>query len=127
MKTPTIDSKRRAAGEREEDKSTAGPLTVGLIAEEDVPTVARATGKRSALLDSPEWRQANELLAKGLPDRKVLQIPLSAETLASGKTPKHSAIAFKRHLMNHFKRMNWKFGVSLKGETLFVNNETKKK
>jgi hypothetical protein len=118
-----LDSKRRAAGEREEEGSTKTP-TVGLIDESEIPTVARV-GKRSVLLDTPEWKQACELLNKGLPEKKVLQIPLSADTLKTGKTSKHSAIGFKRQLMNHAKRMNWKVDISLKGESLFVKNAKK--
>jgi len=124
MKTPTLDSKRRAAGERDDEGSAKSPA-VRLISEDEVPSVTRA-GKRSALLDSPEWRQATELLNKGIPDKKVVCIPLSAETLKTGKSAKGTAIAFKRHLMTHCKRMNWKFAISLKGEELYVKNDTKK-
>lgn len=131
MKQATgIDNKRRAAGEREEESSGSSkgqPVTVGLIDESEVPAVARVGGKRSALLDTTEWRQACELLNKGLPEKKVLRIPLSAETLKLGKTTKGTAIAFKRHLMTHAKRMSWKVDISLKGEELFVKNEVKKK
>ncbi|MBZ5509074.1 MAG: hypothetical protein LAO78_26750 [Acidobacteriia bacterium] len=123
--TSGLDSKRRAAGERNDEGPNKGQgVTVGLIDESEVPTVARA-GKKSVLLETPEWKQACELLNKGLPDKKVLQIPLSAETLKTGKTPKHAAIGFKRQLMNHAKRMNWRVDISLKGESLFVKNKKK--
>jgi hypothetical protein len=119
-----LDSKRRAAGERDDNESSTKTPTVGLIDESELPTVARI-GKRSVVLDTPEWNQACEHLNKGLPDKKVLQIPLSAETLRTGKTSKHSAIGFKRQLVNHAKRMNWKVDISLKGESLFVKNKKK--
>lgn len=123
-KTGTTDFKSRAAGERNEENGTSKTQSVvGLIDESEVPTLARA-GKRSALLDTAEWKQACELLNKGLPDKKVLRIPLSAETLKIGKSAKGTAIAFKRHLMTHCKRMSWKYDISLKGESLFVKNET---
>lgn len=129
MKTGTqLDAKRRAAGERDEEGSgKSQTVKVGLIDESEVPAVARVGGKRSALLDTQEWRQACEILNKGLPEKKVLRIPLSAETLKLGKTTKGTAIAFKRHLMTHAKRMSWKLDISLKGEELFVKNEVKKK
>jgi hypothetical protein len=124
MKTPPIDSKRRAAGERD-DEGAPKQQTVRLISEDDVPAVTR-TGKRSALLESPEWRQATELMGKGIPEKKVVVVPLGEQTLKLAKTPKHSAIAFKRHLMTHVKRMAWKFNISLKGTELYVKNEVKK-
>lgn len=126
MKTGTqIDAKRRAAGEREEENGGTN-LTVGLINEDEIPTVVRA-GKRSALLETQEWKAACELLNKGLPAGKVLRIPLSAETLKLAKSPTHTRIAFKRHLVNHAKRMKWAFDFSLKGDTIFASSSKKSK
>jgi len=69
---PGLDSKRRAAGESDDDEGSTKPPTVGLIDESEVPTVA-GIGKRSALLDTSEWKQACEHLNKGLPDKRYFR------------------------------------------------------
>lgn len=65
MKKP--DFKSRAAGERDEENATSKTTTqnaVGLIDESEVPTVSRM-GKRSALLDTAEWRAADRANEQG--------------------------------------------------------------
>lgn len=124
MKTGTqVDAKRRAAGEKDENYDPPTKL-VSLIDQTEVPTVTRG-GKRSPMLETAEWKAACEHLNKGLPDKKVLAIPLSAETLKMQKTPKHSAIGFKRHLVLHAKRMNWNYTFALKGETIYASAKKK--
>ena len=121
-----LDGKSRAAGEREENGGSKAAVVVGLIDESEVPVMSRA-GKKSVLRDTREWRDACTILNKGLPEKKVLRIPLSAETLKLGKNPKATAIGFKRHLVLHCKAQGWKYAISLKGEALYVKTDTKKK